>query len=69
MDTIERILKTADFSKESNFKERLLTKLNMRAAIEDLNDGEIEDEEQLLNIVAASGRQSLPVNPVKLLED
>lgn len=45
----DEILKVADFSKETNFKERLYNKLNMI-----FSDGEIADDEAA-SIVAARG--------------
>ena len=49
MDT-ERLFISADFSKETEFKERLENRLERRL----LEDGEIE-EEQMVNVVAARG--------------
>ena len=66
---IERIIKSADFSKETNFKDRLDSKLNMRKSIRrlDLEEDELDDE-QLVNIVAARGLNTVPVNPMVLEE-
>ena len=46
---IDEILKLADFSKETNFKERLYNKLIMI-----FSDGEIDDDETA-SVVAARG--------------
>ena len=46
---IDEILKSADFSKETNFKERLNNKLNMT-----FSDDEIDDD-QAANVVVARG--------------
>lgn len=46
---INEILEAADFSKETNFKERLYNKLNMI-----FSDGEIDDDEAA-SVVAARG--------------
>ena len=52
---IDELLKSADFSKETNFKERLYNKLNML-----FSDGELDDDEAA-SVVAARGVISLPV--------
>lgn len=52
---IDEILKLADFSKETNFKERLYNKLNII-----FSDGEIDDDEAA-SVVAARGGFVLPV--------
>lgn len=46
---IEQILKAADFSKETNFKEKLYSEFNNI-----FSDGEIDDED-LTDVVAARG--------------
>ena len=46
---IDEILKLADFSKETNFKERLSNKLNII-----FSDDELDDD-QAANVIAASG--------------
>ena len=46
---IDEILKLADFSKETNFKERLNNKLNMI-----FSDDELDDE-QAASVIAARG--------------
>ena len=46
---IDELLKSADFSKETNFKERLYNKLSMI-----FSDGEIDDDDAA-NVVAAGG--------------
>ena len=51
---IDDILKSADFSKETNFKERLHNKLNIISS-----DGELDDDDAA-NIVAARDVISLP---------
>lgn len=52
---IDEILKSADFSKETNFKERLYNKLNMIFSDDELDDDEVE------SVVAARGVIVLPV--------
>ena len=46
---IDKILKLADFSKETNFKERLSNKLNII-----FSDDELDDD-QAANVIAARG--------------
>lgn len=53
---IEKILKAADFSKETNFKDELYSEFEAM-----LSDGEIDDE-KLLNVVAARNSVTVPVN-------
>ena len=53
---IDELLTAADFSKETNFKERLYNKLNMI-----LSDGELDDDEAA-TVVAARGVIGLPVH-------
>ncbi len=69
MDT-EKILKAADFSLETNFKEELNRKLHLAKTMRNLNleDEELDDEE-LDNIVAARGLNTVPVNFVKNLSE
>ncbi len=56
---IEDMLKSADFTRETDFKERLYQKLNMIRAIRNVNVDSFGDEalceDQLDNVVAAGG--------------
>ena len=56
---IEDMLKSADFTRETDFKERLYQKLNMIRAIRNVNVDSFDDEalceDQLDNVVAAGG--------------
>ena len=62
MDT-EKILKSADFSMETNFKEELDSKLSLAKSMRSLNREEDElSDEDLINIVAAKGLNTVPVN-------
>lgn len=61
---IEKLFKSADFSKETDFKERLYQKLNMIRAIRSIrfdDDDEISDD-RLDDIVAAGGALPVSIN-------